>query len=153
LTFPSITAKFAQETKITFSMEKNDFLCPHCRGHLRPNNKIILSARTPDNKVGLILLSPELGEYSVVKHDSFKLKEGEHINIFCPVCHADLGAYHENKNLAKIIMIDEKGIESDIVFSEIAGQKSTCKIHGDQIEDFGEDASIYTNLWGATPKY
>jgi hypothetical protein len=134
-------------------MENNDFICPHCQGQIRPSNKIILSARTHDNQTGLILLSPELGEYSVVKHGSLTLTDGEHIDVFCPICHADLGAYHEDKDLAKVIMIDREGLEFDIVFSEVVGRKATYKVRGDMVEAFGEDSNIHTNFWGATPKY
>lgn len=134
-------------------METNDFLCPECRGQLRPSNKIILSAKNHKRKVGLILLSPQLGEYSVVHHDTFEMVEGEHLDIFCPICHADLGSFHEDKNLAKVIMIDRENVEYDILFSEIVGQKCTYKVHGDIVEAFGADASIYTNFWGETPRY
>lgn len=134
-------------------METNDFICPACRGHLRPSNKIILSAKNHKGKVGLILLSPELGEYSVVHHKSFEMVEGEHIDIFCPVCHADLGSLHEDKNLAKVNMIDEENVEYDILFSEVVGRKCTYKIHGDMVEAFGADANIHTNFWGETPRY
>ncbi len=39
-----------------------------------------------------------------------------------------------NKNLARVIMIDDDGKEYDIVFSEIIGQHSTFKIHGEDVE-------------------
>jgi len=99
------------------------------------------------------LLSPNLGEYLATTHTAFKLEDGEKVDIFCPVCHANLGDYMDHKNLARVIMVDDTAKEYDIVFSEIIGQHSTYKIHGDDVEAFGEDAEIYTNFWGEMPKY
>jgi hypothetical protein len=50
-------------------------------------------------------------------------------------------------------MIDDRGEEYDIVFSEIIGQRCTYKVQGDKVESFGKDAEIYTNFWGEAPKY
>jgi hypothetical protein len=43
-------------------------------------------------------------------------------------------------------MIDENGIEYEIHFSRIAGQHSTYKIIGENVEIFGEDAGEYLDL-------
>lgn len=100
-----------------------------------------------------MLLSPRLGEYSATTHTTFQVKEGDKVDIFCPICHQDLGDYMDHQNLARIIMIDERGEEYDIVFSEIIGQRCTYKIHGEEVEKYGEDADLYTNFWGEVPKY
>jgi hypothetical protein len=134
-------------------MKEHHFLCPKCRAQLVPNKKIVLLAKPSGRPSGLLLLSPKLGEYSADTHTAFKLKDGEKVDIFCPVCHADLGDYMDNQNLARIIMVDDNGKEYDIVFSEIIGQHSTYKIHGEEIESFGEDAELYTNFWGEAPRY
>ena len=134
-------------------MKENNFLCPKCRAQLVPNKKIVLLAKPKEGPSGLLLLSPVLGEYSATTHSAFKLQDGEKVEIFCPVCHANLGDYVDNKNLARVIMLDDSGEEYDIVFSEIIGQHSTYKIHGDDIESYGEDAELYTNFWGEAPKY
>lgn len=134
-------------------MKENNFLCPKCRAQLVPNKKIVLLAKPSEGPSGLLLLSPKLGEYSATTHSAFKLKDGDKVDISCPVCHADLGDYMNNQNLARVIMVDENGEEYDIVFSEIIGQHSTYKIHGEDIERFGEDADLYTNFWGEAPKY
>ena len=134
-------------------MKENNFLCPKCRAQLVPNRKIVLLAKTERGPSGLLLLSPQLGEYSATTHAAFKLQDGEKVDIFCPVCHEDLGDYMDHQNLARVIMVDENGDEFDIVFSEIIGQHSTYKIHGDNVESYGEDAELYTNFWGEAPKY
>ena len=135
-------------------MKANDFLCPYCRGHLMPNQKVILSARKSSGKRGIILFNPQLGEYDVMAHHTFKLEEGEHLDILCPLCHANLTDQTINNNLAKIKMIDTSGCESEIYFSEIVGEKCTYKISPDRkVESFGQDADDYQNFWGAEPKY
>lgn len=134
-------------------MKENNFLCPKCRAQLVPNKKIVLLAKTERGPSGLLLLSPKLGEYTATTHTAFKLQDGEKVDIFCPVCHADLGDYMDHQNLARVIMVDDIGDEYDIVFSEIIGQHSTYKIHGDNVESYGEDAELYTNFWGEAPKY
>ena len=134
-------------------MKENSFLCPKCRAQLVPNKKIVLLAKPSDRPSGLLLLSPVLGEYSATTHSAFQLKEGERVDIYCPVCHENLGDWVDNSNLARVIMVDDAGEEYDIVFSEIIGQHSTYKIHGEDIESFGEHAELYTNFWGEAPKY
>jgi hypothetical protein len=134
-------------------MKENNFLCPKCRSQLVPNKKIVLLAKPSSGDAGLLLLSPKLGEYTATTHAAFKLSEGEKVDISCPVCHQDLGDYKDHQNLARVIMVDARGEEYDIVFSEIIGQRCTYKIQGDKIESFGEDADIYTNFWGEAPKY
>jgi len=135
-------------------MKANDFLCPYCRGHLMPHTKVVLSARKDSGTRGIILFSPTLGEYDILVHHTFKLVEGEHIDLLCPLCHANLTDHTLSKNLARIKMIDTKGMEYDIYFSEIYGEKCTYKISTDKkIETFGEDAPDYQNFWGEAPKY
>jgi hypothetical protein len=135
-------------------MKANDFLCPYCRGHLMPHTKVILSARKNSGQRGLILFNPKLGEYDVLVHHTFKLSEGEHLDMLCPLCHANLTDHTLSKNLARIKMIDSAGMEYDIYFSEIFGEKCTYKISKDKkIETYGEDAADYQNFWGAGPKY
>ena len=135
-------------------MKANDFLCPYCRGHLMPNTKVILSARKDSGKRGIILFNPQLGEYDVLVHHTFRLEEGEHLNILCPLCHANLTDQAISNSLARIKMIDSTSMEYDIYFSEIVGKKCTYKISGDKkMETYGQDAADYENFWGAAPKY
>ena len=137
------------------SLQNNDFICPHCRGHLRPSEKIIFSVKTRDGKAGLLLLSPHLGEYNIEKHYTFKLSQGEHLDIYCPICHESLSSVDEHVNLAKIFMIDNGGLESEIVFSKIVGEKCTYHIKGKgkSVESYGPDAPEYSNFWGEKPSY
>jgi hypothetical protein len=134
-------------------MDANNYYCPYCKGQLKANQKIILASRKEDGQRGLLLFNPKLGEYDIIKHDFYDLDEGEHIDILCPLCHANLTDTTLDENLARILMKDSSGIEYQIYFSEIVGMKCTYKIIGDNVEAFGEDADRYLNHWGEAPRY
>jgi|SRR6056297_261578 len=124
---------------------KNDFICPHCQGYLNVGEYIILSAETSHNDSGLVLMNPELGNYTVTQNKNFKIHEGEKYDFYCPICHEKLAAdIHDN--LSHIIMKDEKGNDYQILFSKIAGEKSTYKIIGESIEIFGDHHSNYIDF-------
>ncbi len=126
---------------------KDNYLCPHCRGHLNTGDNIIFSSRTPKGGLGMILLHPALGEYSVTTHPLFDYAQGEKLQFYCPICHKELASdLHEN--LAKILLVDENGTEFQIIFSKVAGEKSTFKIIGDNVEVFGEHSGNYLDLIG-----
>ena len=128
---------------------KKDYLCPYCKGKLNVNKNIVFSVHTKSQKVGLIFLSPELGDYKTVTHPSFEIKEGEHLDIFCPICHANLQAIEIDENLAKVMMVDESQKVYEIVFSEIAGEHATYKLVDHMIESYGEHVDHYVNHFGA----
>ena len=133
---------------------KNRFLCPSCRSDLKIKNSVIFSARTEKGISGLVLFSPELGNYSILHVPAFTYAEGEHIDFFCPVCHANLGVPEIGKDLAEVIMMDEKKVEYNIIFSEIAGKQCTIKMKEKTIiESYGEDAGEFSNFWGEGPRY
>lgn len=126
---------------------KDNYLCPFCRGHLNTGDYIIFSSRTSKGGLGLILLHPELGKYSVTANPQFEYEIGEKLQFYCPLCHKELASdLHEN--LAKIILIDENKMEFNIHFSKVAGEKSTFKIIGDKVEAFGEHSRHYLDLLG-----
>lgn len=131
----------------------NDYLCPHCRGQLKVHEYIVFSARTEKNEKGLMLLSPEVGDYRCKSHPSFKVEPGMHIDYYCPICHTDLAAKELSNNLARIIKLEDDGYESYVVFSEIAGEKCTYVIHDDDVEAYGEDQAHYMNFFGESPRY
>jgi len=103
---------------------------------------LYFSARNSWGKEGLILLHPDLGNYAVVKHPNFDVTQGEIVAFYCPYCNKQLVS-EKNKNLAKILMSDENGLEYEIHFSRMVGQHSTYMIMGENIEIFGEDADEY----------
>jgi len=121
----------------------NDFLCPRCNGHIRVGEHLILKVKNKKKKTGIVLLSPQIGNYSSVKHPTFEIEKGEFLECFCPLCdHPLKSAIHPN--LACVIMIDEEGNYFDTYFSQIAGEHSTYETHGDSVHIEGEDAGRYT---------
>jgi hypothetical protein len=131
----------------------SDYLCPKCRGHLRVGNELIFSTRTASGTAGLVLLSPEVGDYTVLKHPSYVFKQGEHVDFFCPICHENLEATEYSKNLAKVLAVDEHGKESTLVFSEIVGERCTYKLTDRHLEAFGDDSPHYMNFFGESPRH
>jgi hypothetical protein len=106
---------------------------------------IIFRIRNRERQKGLILLHPEIGNYSSVKHPSLKIKEGERIDFFCPICLQSLDASME-ENLVYVIMIDEQNREHKIYFSRIAGEKSTYQVSEEGIRETGEHSDRYTHF-------
>jgi hypothetical protein len=120
-----------------------EYLCKACRGVLNVKNSIILAAlKNNSNKKGLFLLNPELGNYTVTTHSTFKMEEGEEYLIKCPICHAHLNSLKYD-HLVRIIMVDDNGKEYDIYFSDIVGEKCTYKLSGTSVEKLGPDSVKY----------
>ena len=126
---------------------KENYLCPHCRGYLNVEGSIVFTVKNNLGASGIILLHPELGNYEVSKHHLFFYEDGEHLDFRCPMCNKKL-ASDIHDNLAKIIYIDEKRQEYNILFSIVAGEKSTFKMVGDSVEVFGEHSKEYLEFLG-----
>ena len=85
-----------------------NYLCPDCRSYLRVWNNIIFSVKScTEDKKGLLLLNPELGNYEFISHFKLDFNEMECLDFFCPVCGSNLEATDVNKKLVRIKMIDE----------------------------------------------
>jgi hypothetical protein len=121
----------------------NQYICPHCRGHLRVGDYIVFKIRNTSREKGLLLLHPEVGNYSSIKHPQFHFKEGDRIDFFCPICMHSLDASLD-ENLVHVLMADEKMVEHDIYFSRIAGERSTYKVSEEGISECGEHSHRYT---------
>lgn len=121
----------------------NDFMCPKCKGHLRVGDNIIFKVKNDNKENGLILLSPQIGNYTSVKHPSFEYRRGELVDFYCPLCGKSLKSdIHEN--LALVLMKDEEGKSFVVYFSQVAGEHSTFEVEGDSLRAAGEDAVLYT---------
>ena len=128
---------------------KNDFLCPYCKGKLNVKGNIVIAVRNEAQKRGLVFLSPNLGNYETTTHPTFEMKDGEHLDFLCPMCHANLKALAYDENLARVFMTDEAQKVYEIVFSEIAGEHCTYKLVDSKIESYGEHVDHHTNFFGA----
>lgn len=124
----------------------NDYKCPKCRGQLRLGHNIILSALREYKPGVLILLHPELGNYTADYHPDTNFKEGDIVTFYCPICHHNLSSA-KHKNLAMVVMVDEGGKEFDIYFSRVAGEHSTIKMMGEHVELFGIDSEKYLDFF------
>lgn len=121
----------------------NDFLCPKCNGHIRVGNHLVFKVKNLQKQSGLLMLSPEIGNYKSVKHPSFTIERGEYLDFFCPLCNNSIQS-GIHPNLAHIVMIDESGKKHDTYFSQVAGEHSTYETNGDSLHVAGEDAGRYT---------
>jgi transcription initiation factor IIE alpha subunit len=121
----------------------NDFLCPKCRGHLRVGDHLILKIRNAKKQSALLLLSPQIGNYSSLKHPSFEIRTGETLEFLCPLCNTSLTS-DIHSNLAHVILKDENTNEHDVYFSQISGEHSTFETSGESVRVAGEDAGRYT---------
>ena len=124
---------------------ENHYLCPHCRGHLRVGDHIVFKIRNTRREKGLLLLHPEVGNYTSMKHPDFKFQEGERIDFFCPLCLQNLDAAID-ENLVHVIMIDQKGMEHEVYFSRIAGERSTYQVSEMGVKTTGEHSHRYTHF-------
>ena len=131
-----------------------DFLCPKCRGHIRVDDHIIFKVKNNAKQTALLLLSPQIGNYTSIKHPTFEIKEEEFLEFYCPLCNASLES-DIHQNLAWIILQDETGKSNDVYFSQIAGEYSTFKTDEESVHVAGEDAGRYTyfKIGGKFKKY
>ncbi len=123
----------------------NHFICPFCRGHLRVGEYIVFRIRNRRREKGLLLLHPEVGNYTSIKHPEFHFEDGERIDFFCPICLQSLDAAID-ENLVKVIMIDQEGQENEIYFSRIAGEQSTYQVSEEGVKATGEHSCRYTHF-------
>lgn len=123
----------------------NYYLCPHCRGHLRVGEYIIFKIRNKRREKGLLLLHPEIGEYTSIKHPELNFKEGERIDFFCPICLQSLDAAMD-ENLVHVIMTDTQHREHEVFFSRITGEKSTYKRSEQNVMETGEHSHRFTRF-------
>jgi hypothetical protein len=121
----------------------NDFLCPVCQEHIRVGDNIIFKVKNQKKQSALLLLSPQIGNYTSIRHPSFEILPGEYLEFYCPLCNAPLmSGIH--KNLAHLILKNESGKSNDVYFSQIMGEQSTFTIDGESVGISGADAGKYT---------
>lgn len=121
----------------------NDFLCPKCDGNLMAGDHVIFKVKNQKKQSGLLLLSPQIGNYTCIKHPSFEYNVNDLLEFYCPLCSSSITS-DIDKNLAHVILIDENGKRNDVYFSQIAGEHSTFATDGDSVHIEGEDAGRYT---------
>lgn len=121
----------------------HDFLCPRCDGNIRVGDYVIIKVKNLKKQSGLLLLSPQIGNYTSVKHPSFEINQDDYLEYYCPLCSNSITSDIHN-NLAHVILREESGKCTDVYFSQIAGEKSTFTTDGESVHVAGEDAGRYT---------
>jgi hypothetical protein len=105
-------------------------------------NSIVISVKTNTNKKGLVFLNAEIGNYTKTTHPTFEIKEGDELTVYCPVCQTTLNR-EKNPHLVKLVMIDENGVENDVFFSGIVGEKCTYVVKDKVVQKVGPDVDLY----------
>jgi uncharacterized protein YbaR (Trm112 family) len=130
---------------------KATFICPECRNSINVNDDIVLIAKNEFGQKGIVMLHTTLGNYQSKFSTDFTIIEGDIVEFLCPVCHHNLSNLKNNK-LAQFIQTDENNKESYIVFSQIYGEKCTCKVMDKEVkESYGDYLGKFTDpewfLW------
>jgi hypothetical protein len=131
---------------------KRFYYCLKCSTHLNPGTKIILTFVAKCGQ-GLILFSPQPGNYSVIVSEATRFRQGEVVQFCCPVCHADLTS-SLNKNLAEIGFRFPEGPDGRVLFSRRYGEHATYFVTKEEARSYGENAQVYSqvNFFGEGPK-
>ena len=117
------------------------YSCPWCGAMLNPDSTIVLMAARGDKRL-LIGFHPEPGNYEIYLPPDATLKEGEHWDFFCPVCHENL-VNGEINSLCELRMTAD-GKDQRVFFSRIAGEHATFLLSGRQVEaKLGPDVKTY----------
>ncbi len=119
------------------------YLCPHCRGAINADNNIILSAKSGNNKRGLVLLHEEIGNYTASMSSSLTINEGDIVDFHCPICHKCLNL-PKGDALARYIRLENGIDESSIIISRVYGERITFKVDKNKhIDTYGESISRF----------
>lgn len=128
---------------------KRTYHCPHCGATLNPNVKVILTA-VGGGARGLILMSPQPGNYDAIIPAELGLVEGQLVDFSCPVCRHDLACTDEPR-LAEVAFRRTSGAAGRVRFSRKFGERATFVITGEEVRSYGENAAEYggMNFFGA----
>jgi hypothetical protein len=128
---------------------KRTYSCPQCRAVLNPNVKIIVAAYRRDKR-GLVLLSPQPGNYQAIISGDLPLKQGDLVEFHCPVCSYLLTTSHD-ENLAGLDFRFSTGLEGKVYFSRRYGEHATYFVAADDVRSYGEHKADQggVNFFGA----
>jgi len=128
---------------------KRVYFCPECRAVLNPNVKIVLAAYRHDKR-GLVLFSPQPGNYQAIISDAMPLGQGDLVEFHCPVCSHLLTASHD-ENLAGMDFRFSTGLEGKVYFSRRYGEHATYFVANDDVRSYGEHVAAQSgvNFFGA----
>jgi hypothetical protein len=123
---------------------RNSYHCPHCLASLNPGNKLILRI-AHGSRAGLILLSPQVGNYTKILPDGFELADGEGLTVSCPVCAEDLTS-PANARFGEVLLRrgDEEFVR--VYFSKTYGEEATFVVTNDEVHAYGPHAEQYQSV-------
>ena len=128
-----------------------NYHCPHCGKVLNPGTKVVLLIDNNKNERELILLSPDLGDYTVVYPLSFEPELGRSYTFRCPVCQTNLTSL-SNDNLVELDAETDDGRSERVGFSRVYGERATFVGSGlDHVTLYGDHATRFDdapNLFG-----
>jgi hypothetical protein len=113
------------------------YFCPKCEAHLNPALNIVLKALVSGQQ-GLLVFSPEPGNYEVALPDGVESRMGQVWEFFCPVCHANITS-EENHDLAMLTMTDTAGSQFKVYFTKLEGEHATFVVDTEEVKAFGDD--------------
>lgn len=125
-------------------MERS-YYCPHCRKLLNPGTKVIFLVENGP-ELELVLLSAQLGDYSVVHSRSMTLLDGAIYTFRCPLCRVDLTSNIDDKLVELLSRSEDDDAPVRVSFSRIHGEHATFLMADDGVDRFGEHADRYANL-------
>jgi len=119
---------------------KKIFTCPHCKAVLNPSVKILLVLGYRKKK-GMILLSPQPGNYKYICDPSFEkhLTPGAKLKFSCPVCTEDLTS-PTNSQFVELRMTTADREPRRVEFSRIYGKNATFIYDEEDVVSFGDGA-------------
>ena len=120
----------------------NQYNCPYCTAYLNVNGFVALTIKQKHGNSGIILMSEELGDYSIHLNPNLNIEPGEKTDFYCPSCSRSL-EFKEDQNMVRILKTDENNEQFTVVFSAVFGERSTYQISEERHLSFGEHAMKY----------
>jgi RNase P subunit RPR2 len=120
------------------------YFCPHCRKLLNPGQKVVFLVENGSDRE-LVLLSAELGDYSVVHSRAMSFKEGRVYTFRCPLCRSDLSSTLDEK-LVDILTEGDDGALHRVSFSRVFGEQATFLRTPAGVDRYGKHTSRYDGL-------
>jgi len=122
----------------------NEYFCPHCRSSLNPGAHVVMRIQHQKQR-GLVLLSPQVGNYRRVLPEGFELRPGELFDFGCPVCGSDLTS-PVNRKLGEVLLRRSAHDFARVNFSKVAGEKATFVVESNGVHPFGIHALRYDDV-------
>lgn len=120
------------------------YSCPRCGAELNPREDVVLTGAKA-KKRGLVLLSPEPGNYHAYVAKALDLRPGDMLDFSCPLCQASLKS-RANKNLVQLSYKGDGGDEGFVTFSRVYGEHATYMVENGKVQAFGPNAALYGDI-------